>query len=482
MFCYLPLLPTKENRTATGKTGDNDTGSIGASPMTTTTTTITPSVPTHWRWFPDSRFGLFIHWGPYAVIGRGEQSLFRDHLDQEEYAEMACGWEPRRFDAAQWADVARRGGMRYAVMTARHHDGFCLWDSRQTDYTSAAQAAKRDFVREYVEAFRREGLRVGLYYSLADWRIPAYWDGPQTDPEGWERFRAYVHAQVRELLTGYGKIDVLWFDGAWPHAAADWKSQELVAMIRALQPDILINNRLGSDTQENNSEAAGGSKTLGDFGTPERHITAQAGRLWESCQVTTWRLWGFTRGERWRPADLLLDMLMEATQKGGNLLLNVGPDNEGRLPAPFIERMETIGRWLSVHGECVYGPNEPGEVCEFITYGRQVRKGSDLYLIIRFWDGRPTLRLAGLETRVRRATLLTTGQALGIAQQTDSLILTGLPAERPTELFPVIKLECEGPPAARPWAVSRLWTGDPRRMTDWARARGASVWADGKPR
>jgi alpha-L-fucosidase len=202
-------------------------------------------LPEHWRWFPEARFGLFVHWGPYSAYGRGEQALFREHLDQQEYGENACRWNPGRCDPARWAEVAKGAGMRYAVLTTRHHDGYCLWDSRVTDYTSAAQAPRRDFVREYVEAFRAAGLRIGLYYSLADWRVPAYWEGAAHDPSGWEGFRDYVHTQVEELLTGYGPIDLFWFDGAWPHSPREWRSRELVERIRALQPHLLINNRLG---------------------------------------------------------------------------------------------------------------------------------------------------------------------------------------------------------------------------------------------
>jgi alpha-L-fucosidase len=423
-------------------------------------------VPEKWKWFPESRFGAFIHWGPYAVYGRGEQVLFREHLDQREYIDRACGWDPQRFDASRWAAIARKTGFRYVVLTTRHHDGFCLWDSKFTDYSSASQAAKRDFVREYVDAFRQAGLRVGLYYSLADWRIPAYWEGPVHDPEGWRSFRRYVHDQVYELLTHYGRIDVFWFDGAWPHTPTDWGGEELVRMMRELQPHILINNRLGG--------------SLGDFGTPEHQIAPDPNRLWESCQVSTWRLWGYTTGERWRPADLLLDMLVEAASKGGNLLLNVGPDRDGELPPQFVQRAEAIGQWMDVHGEAIYGCGP--EVCEFITYGRQTRKGDRLYLIVRFWDGRGVLTLAGLETRVKRAVLLTTGQELEFDQDEDHLALRGLPVEPPTDLFPVIRLECDGPPGARPWAADRLWQGDPRRMAAWAARRGTSVFADGAER
>jgi len=444
------------------------------------------SISEKWRWFPESRFGLFIHWGAYSACGRGEQVLFREHLDQREYGQAACRWNPRHYDPGAWADVARRAGMKYAVLTSRHHDGFCLWDSKYTDYSTGQQAPRRDFVREFLDAFREAGLRVGLYYSLADWRIPAYWEGPGRDPEGWTAFRAYVHDQVRELLTNYGRIDVFWFDGAWPQTALDWGGPELIEAMRALQPDLLINNRLGAvpapaDGSHANGGAGPGTSELGDFGTPEHRIAADPNRLWESCQVSTWRLWGHAVGERWRPADQLLDMLVQAASMGGNLLLNVGPDGQGRLSPQFVERAEEIGRWLEVHGEAIYG-SEGGDVCEMITRGYQIVRGRTLYLVLRFWDRREELRLAGLVTRVERASLLTTGQKLEIEQQNDVILIKGLPAESPARLFPVIKLECADQPRASSWAIDRLWGGDPRRMTEWARARGTSVFADGRPR
>jgi len=439
------------------------------------------SIPEYGRWFNEARYGLFVHWGPYAAIGRGEQALFRDHLDQTAYAEAACRWNPARYDPARWAEVAAGAGFRYAVLTSRHHDGYCLWDSALTDYTSARQAPRRDFVADYVKAFRAAGLRIGLYYSLADWRIPAYWDGPGRDPEGWEAFRSYVHGQVRELLTNYGPIDVIWFDGAWPHTAETWRSAELVRAIRSLQPGILINNRLGLSEADSAEEGVGRTRILGDFGTPEHQIVPDPERMWESCQVSTWRLWGHAIGEHWRPADLLLDMLVEAASRGGNLLLNVGPTADGELPTEFVIRAQAIGRWLARNGEAVYG-TEPGDVTEFITYGRQTRSGNNLYLIVRFWDGRGEVRVAGLATPVRRAVLLATGQPVPFTQEGDVVTVSGLPHERPDELFPVIRLECSAPPRAAEWAVERLWQGDPHRMCGWARSRGTSVWADGQPR
>lgn len=419
-------------------------------------------MPNPYAWFSEARYGLFIHWGPYAQYGRGEQVLLRERLDQRAYAARACAWHPRGCDLRAWARAACDGGFRYAVLTTRHHDGYCLWDTRLTDYGSAAQAPGRDFVAEFVDAFRAEGLRIGLYYSLADWRIPAYWDGPGLDPAGWGTFRDYVYGQVRELLSQYGRIDELWFDGAWPRTPEEWGAEALATEIRRLQPEILLNNRLGIP---------------GDFGTPEHAITPEA-RPWESCQTTTWRLWGYAAGERWRPADVWLDMLVECAASGGNLLLNVGPDAEGHLPPDFLAASQEVGDWLRTHGEAIYGPGG-GDLCEFVTCGRQTIRGNNLYLLIRFWSGEAALRLVGLATPVRAVTLLTTGAPLEFTQDGDVLLIHGLPAAAPTPLFPVIRVTCDGPPEPTPAARERLWSGDPAAFRDWAAARGASVMANG---
>jgi len=423
---------------------------------------LTLSIPDKWRWFPESRYGLFLHWGPYAAHGRGEQVLFREHLDPREYEADARRWNPSHYDPALWAETARKAGFRYSVLTARHHDGYCLWDTATTDYSSARQAPQRDFVREYVEAFRAAGLRVGLYYSLIDWRIPAWFEGPEGNPDGWGGMRDYVHAQVEELCSNYGTIDLVWFDGVWPRTREDLDGDRLVARIRHLQPNVLINNRLGG-------------KESGDLGTPEHRIAAED-RIWESCQVSTWRLWGHTIGERWRSSVKLLDMLCECASKGGNLLLNVGPQADGQLPPEFVTRALDIGEWLDVQGEAVYG-TDGGDVTEFITRGWQTTKGNALYLLVRFWDGRPALRLADLVTKVKEVELLTTGQSLPFEQRGEELFIHDLPRTAPTPLFPVIKITCTDRPAANQWGRERLWGGDPARVAAWARRRGESVQA-----
>lgn len=437
---------------------------------------MTDALPEHWRWFPQSRFGLFVHWGPYAALGRGEQVANRECIEHSDYAEFACRWNPAHYDPRAWADVVARAGMKYAVLTTRHHDGYCLWDTALTDYSSAQQAPHRDFVAEYVEAFRDAGLRVGLYYSVADFRIPAYWSGPEGDPEGFARLRECMHAQVRELLSNYGHIDIMWFDKAEPHSAEDWRSAELVHMMRQLQPHILMNQRLGAVPP-----LADGSPgpPLGDFASSEHSTRAHAG-LWESCLVSTWRLWGYAPGERWKPTDQLLDNLVDVASKAGNLLLNVGPDGDGRLPAEFCVRAEELGRWLETHGDAIYG-SEGGNLTEFLTRGYQIVKGDRLYLVIRFWDGEPEMSIAGLLADVRSAKLLTNGQPLRVEQRGDTLVIAGLPAAAPTSLFPVIELECATPPRAADW-VGGAYYGSREHGLEMALRRGTSLYADGRER
>jgi len=431
-------------------------------------------------WFSSARFGLFVHWGPSAIIGRGEQVLFREHLDQQGYARMAGDWNPRNFNARDVVRLGKTAGAKYCVFTTRHHDGYCLWNSSLTDYNSFAQAANRDFVQEYVEACREEGLRVGLYYSLADWRIPAYWAGPQQDPQGWREFQTYVHGQVHELLTRYGKIDVIWFDGPWPHGAEAWASTELVEKIRRWQPGILINNRLDAGVQAGGCEQAGASGEFGDFGTPEHQAVSDPDRLWESCQVTTWRLWGYARGEHYRSTEQLLDSLCECVSQGGNLLLNVGLNENGEVPMPAADALRGVGKWMQRHGEAIYGTGK-GDLTEFVSYGYQTQRGNTLYLIYRFWPHEKTARVAGLRALTAvRGILLDTGVAIRVENSADGLVLHDLPVDLPGSHFPVIRIEFDDVPEILPWARDRLWTGDPARMIEWAKLRGDSVWRDGR--
>lgn len=426
-------------------------------------------IPEHFRWFPENRYGAFIHWGPYAQVGRGEQALFRDHMVPEAYERMACAWNPEHFDAAEWARFFKKAGFRYACLTTRHHDGYCLWDTQTTNYSSAQQAPRRDFVAEYCQALRAEGLRVGLYYSWCDWRVPAYYEGPEINPEGWENMRAYIHEQVRELCTRYGKIDYFFFDGVWPRCAEELQSGELVRKMRQWQPGIIVNNRLGFTTDPALLLQHGGGFEEGDFGTPERLVTPE-NRLWESNQVSCWRWWGYHAGERWRTSDELLDVLCTCVCAGGNLMLNVGPQPDGRIPGQFADAALEIGAWLERYGEAIYG-NDGGSMTEALTYGYQTMRGNCLYLIFRFWDGKPVFRLPDLASDVLDVTLLGADTKLPFHKAGDTLEIS-MPRESPEKkLFAVVRVTCDGRPTPTEWGAQRLWEGDPLRIAAWASER-----------
>ena len=293
------------------------------------------------QWWQEARYGMFVHWGAYSVPARGEWVMYREHIPHSEYADFSRQFDAKKFDPDSWVKLAKEAGMRYVVLTTRHHDGFSLFDSGVSTFTAPQTTPGRDLVREFVEACHRGGMRLGFYYSLLDWRYPAYFRGPQADPEGWRGLVDYMHAQVRELCSNYGRIDVLWYDGGWPYTAADWCSEDLNAMVRQLQPEIIINDR---------------SLLPEDFDTPEQHVRAsEAGRPWEAC-MTLNDNWGFDAADdNWKTPKQVLQYLLRCASGGGNYLLNVGPQPDGTVPAESIRILREIGQWLDRNGGAVYG-------------------------------------------------------------------------------------------------------------------------------
>lgn len=395
-------------------------------------------------WFSDAKYGLFIHWGMYSLFGRGEQVLYREHLRPSDYRAMAEQFRPTHFDARHWARVAKEGGMRYAILTAKHHDGFCMWDTRSTAYCAARTGLRCDYVAAFLDAFREAGLRVGLYFSTADWSQPAYFAGPRRDPKGFRQFIEYTHEQVLELCSRYGCLDVLWFDGAWPYTPSEWRARRLIQEVRRLQPHILVNDRIG---------------LRGDFATPEQSIPEQQfkpQRPWESCLTPTVKWWGYHAGVRWKTDLEAVRELCSVVEVGGNLLYNVGPMADGTLPPQFERLMQKVGAWLRLNGESIFGTTET--ICDTTTFGLMTCGRRSVYLHVLHWPGRQ-LRLAGLKSRVRSARFLATGKPLSFKQDSAAVAIIGLPSRAPDPRSTVIALDLDEPPRSHPWARERIWTG-----------------------
>ena len=325
------------------------------------------------------RFGMFIHWGLYTIPARGEWYLSREKITIKEYQKYFDEFDPVDYDPKEWARLAKEAGMKYAVLTTKHHDGFCLFDSALTDYKATNTKAGRDLVREYVDAFRAEGLKIGFYYSLLDWHHPDYphygdWYHPMRENEEWkdrkhnfDNYVKYLHGQVEELCTNYGKIDIFFFDFSYDKMYGDaWKAKELVKMIRSYHPDIVINHRLELTSSPTifTSEPA---EYSGDFAAPEQMIppegmTDEAGNPipWEAC-LTLDDHWGYCSGRNsYKPASLLIRSLVECCSKGGNMLLNVGPDSKGRFPDNAVKTLKEIGAWMKKNGESIYHCGDAG--------------------------------------------------------------------------------------------------------------------------
>jgi len=410
-------------------------------------------------WFRDARFGMFVHWGCYAVLGRGEQIMSRDMMPLNEYAELAARFHPAPDWAPRLAARAKAAGAKYVVLTTRHHDGYCLFDTATHDFNAARTGPGRDLIAEYVRALRAEGLRVGFYYSVHTWRWRGFWD-PTRYADELPKIVDELHTQVHELMTNYGKIDILWYDvpavpgartpgaSGWegtpvPGAPADfYQTTQLNAEVRRLQPDILINNRSGLPE---------------DFGTPEQHVTPEkeATRAWETCMTLNFAPnWGYLRHSMAdkSPGEVLYNF-MNAVRLGGNYLFNVGPDARGYVDDQREGKvLASLAAWLERHSEVVYG-TRPGRIYEggsnqgpCYHYGMFTCKGETAYLTLFYYPGDPLI-ISRVGPAIRSAELLTTGRKLTVGPLSNARWrLSGLPLDPPDPLAPVVKIEFEAPP------------------------------------
>ena len=334
------------------------------------------------QWFVNARFGMFIHWGLYAIPARGEWVRSFEEIPKEDYMKYFDEFDPVDYDPKKWAKAAKEAGMQYVVLTAKHHDGFCLFDSKYTDFKSTNTKCGRDLVAEFVEAVRGEGLKVGLYFTLLDWYhddYPHYGDrnhpmrnnpAYKNDNRDFSRYVDYMHNQIREICTNYGKLDLLWFD---------------FNMVRELQPGVIIDNRLEASGVGYGSMATGNPKPYhGDFVTPEQIIPPEGIKdvngndlYWESC-VTMNGNWGYHATDNfWKPSQMLIKKLVECVSKGGNLILNVGPDAKGNIPDASQKILSEIGTWMKKNKNSIYACGKAG--IPKPDNGRLTRNGNKLY-------------------------------------------------------------------------------------------------------
>jgi len=379
-------------------------------------------------WWHQARFGMFIHWGLYSVLGRHEWVMEVEGIPVAEYEQLAKQFKPQPNAAKAWAKLAKASGQKYMVMTTKHHEGFCNFDTKLTNYCAPKQGPGRDLVAEYVEAARAEGLRVGFYYSLMDWHHP---DGAKcaTDEAARRRFVDYIHGQVRELLTNYGKIDILWYDVNWPLTPEGWESEKMNQMVYTLQPGIIVNNRNGLPA---------------DFSTPEQEIVAEkGGRAWESC-MTMNESWGYHRADdNWKSSKTIVRNLVTCANGTGNYLLNIGPKPDGSIPQQSVDVLTTVGKWMSKNGRTIYESDR----CQVDSslFAGFTRKGNTLYMHVHFWPGE-TVALGGLQCKVKSARLLASGKPVQFEQETFRVKFTGLPATPPDDPVTTIAIECDSEP------------------------------------
>ncbi len=403
-------------------------------------------------WWRDARFGMFVHYGLYSQEGRHEWLQSFENVPKEEYEEFAKTFNPKPGCCREWAKLAKAAGMKYMVLTTRHHEGFSLWDSKINPYNSM-NACGRDIVREFVDACREFDLKIGFYTSLMDWHHPDGWRCA-FDNEARRRFLDYIEMLNTELLTFYGKIDILWYDVSNPMQGWEgWDSLARNQRLRALQPHIIINNRSALDE---------------DFSTPEENIAATQ-RDWEACMTFNRISWGYIDPEQARPycytAQQIIDMLATCASEGGNLLLNIGPAPDGSVPEDAVEPLTTVGKWLEANGEAVYGKKK--RISSWIDFkcsgvSRVSRDSRYVYLWMRIWPKGGKMGLGGFIEAPKSVTYMD-GTPIDFEHRGHRILLKNLPQAHPDKSanITVIRLEYgEEAPFRFASYYPQLWGGE----------------------
>jgi alpha-L-fucosidase len=409
-------------------------------------------------WWRDARFGLFIHWGVYSVpagewngkTNYAEWFLEETHMPVSQYEKFAQQFNPVKFDAKAWVAMAKNAGMKYIVITSKHHDGFGMFRSDLTDWCIKSTPFQRDPLKELAAACHEAGIKLCFYYSIMDWHHPDWgtrraWNdkAPQTPPD-MDRYVAYMKGQLKELLTRYGPIGILWFDGEWESPWTHDRGVDLYNYVRSLQPQIIINNRVGKARAGMNGMDKGNER-IGDYGTPEQEIPPTGfgpGVDWESC-MTMNNHWGYNKNDQhWKSSTTLIHNLIDCASKGGNYLLNIGPTSEGLFPAASVERLAEIGAWMKVNHEAIY--DTTASPFSKLAWGRATQKPGRIYLEVFDWpaDGRLVVPLA---SPVKKAYLLDGKTPLTIESTAEGKVVH-VPAASPTPSAGVVVLEINGKP------------------------------------
>lgn len=393
------------------------------------------------KWWREARFGMFIHYGLFSQVGRNEWVMACENVPPQEYEKLADTFSPKEGCCREWAKLAKEAGCKYMVLTTRHHEGFSLWDSKVNPYNSVNYGPHRDIVKEFVEACREFDLKIGFYSTCMEWHHPdsgicAY------DTEARRRYTQYLKDINTELLTQYGKIDILWYDVPSPMESWEgWDSLERNQYLRSLQPDIIINDRSRLDE---------------DFGTPEEHITPSE-HDWEACMTFNGISWGYVDSDQALPYSYtpqrIVAMLQTCCERGGNLLLNVGPKPDGSVPYEVIDPLKKVGKWLKVNGEAVYGMLNKTYGNEYQLNGvsRPSSKGNTIYMWNKIWapyNGK--MVLSGLFDTPEKISFID-GTPIKFEKKGDRIFLYDLPEKNPDPILniPLIKLEFNCKPRYR---------------------------------
>ena len=409
-------------------------------------------------WFRDARFGMFIHWGVYSVPAGewegkknyGEWFLEETKMPVSQYEKFAGQFNPVKFDATAWVRMAKEAGMRYMVITSKHHDGFGMYRSELTDWCMKRTPFERDPLKELAAACEAAGLTFCFYHSIMDWHHPDWgtrrkWNDTASGAPDMDRYTAFMKGQLKELLTGYGRIGILWFDGEWESPWNNARGLDLYNYVRGLQPSIIVNNRVGKGRAGMSGMDQG--KGVGDYGTPEQEIPPTgfgAGVDWESC-MTMNNHWGYNKNDQnWKSTRTLIRNLVDCASKGGNYLLNIGPTAEGSFPEASIQRLAEIGQWMKVNQEAVYGST--ASPFKKLAWGKCTQKPGKLYLHVFDWpkDGRLVVPVAN---KVTKACLLASpAEALSVTTQEGAGLTVAVPAASPDAHATVVVLEIDGAP------------------------------------